>query len=455
MNALCLSPVWMALAWTLVYSVFVVSAIGAAVLAVARSIPPSRPDARYLVLLGALVLQGAAPFAIFAVVLETPAQEASLPFLAFERAAPGRSYPIGAWLPCLWIAGTAFELGRLAVGAVGTTRLRRSARPATAPRLLRITRSVASARTLHVAVALSDRVVAPLVLGVLRPLILLPPALLNQCSTTQIQMILRHELAHVERFDNLVTLVQRVVEAILFFHPFVHWVSRRLSVERELCCDRAALADGKSPADYVRTLLDLTSASSRLSSGATVVDLRQRAYRLLERKDPPPMFTRLSLSMLIAIVLLAAFAWTSLSDASVPSAAPVVAAAVGLPPTQCPSAAHGTAPASCLDCHSTAFETALRPAGPVHAGMSESARCTDCHVAPLDGAALPRSRAEFTDCAACHTGPVATAWSVHPFVHPHLWPPSHPQTAGSDCRACHTVAPPPPPRRPEGRSRDV
>ena len=91
--------------------------------------------------------------------------------------------------------------------------------------------------TRHVAVGVCDRLVAPVLIGVIRPMILLPPAALNGWTIEQLEMVLWHELAHLRRWDNLVNLLQRVVESLLFFHPAVWWVSGWARLERELCCD--------------------------------------------------------------------------------------------------------------------------------------------------------------------------------------------------------------------------
>ena len=130
-------------------------------------------------------------------------------------------------LPWMWIAGTPLTLAVLAFGVAGTERLCSSSRPLNegdAPERCRALRKTLGI-TRSVAVALCDRVGTPVLVGIVRPAILLPPAVLAGCSPQQIEMILLHELAHVRRWDNLVNLVQRLIEALLFFHPVVWWLS--------------------------------------------------------------------------------------------------------------------------------------------------------------------------------------------------------------------------------------
>ena len=78
-------------------------------------------------------------------------------------------------------------------------------------------------------------------------------------------MVLLHELAHVRRWDNLVNLLQRFVESLLFFHPVVWWLSGWVRLERELCCDRLVVERLGQPVAYAEMLVALSGASHRCS----------------------------------------------------------------------------------------------------------------------------------------------------------------------------------------------
>ncbi len=86
------------------------------------------------------------------------------------------------------------------------------------------------------------RIATPMVVGVLRPVVLVPIGLLTGLSVAQVEAILAHELAHIRRHDYLVNLVQSFVEVIYFFHPVLWWLSNRIRAEREHCCDDLAMA---------------------------------------------------------------------------------------------------------------------------------------------------------------------------------------------------------------------
>ena len=70
-------------------------------------------------------------------------------------------------------------------------------------------------------------------------------------------MVLWHELAHLRRWDNLINLIQRVVESLLFFHPAVWWVSAWARLEREHCCDLIVVERTGRPRAYAETLAAL------------------------------------------------------------------------------------------------------------------------------------------------------------------------------------------------------
>ncbi|MCE7951563.1 MAG: M56 family peptidase [Xanthomonadales bacterium PRO7] len=104
----------------------------------------------------------------------------------------------------------------------------------------------------------SARVLTPMLVGWIKPAILLPASLLSGFPPQQVELIIAHELGHIRRWDYLVNLAQVVVETVLFYHPVVHWISRDVRNAREECCDDLVLqvASGKALA-YARALAGL------------------------------------------------------------------------------------------------------------------------------------------------------------------------------------------------------
>jgi GWxTD domain-containing protein len=131
--------------------------------------------------------------------------------------------------------------------------------------------------------ALTD---VPVVIGVLRPAILVPLGMLAGLSPTQVEAILLHELAHIRRFDYLVNLVQTVVESLLFYHPAVWWVSHVIREEREKCCDDAVVASQPDAREYASALLALEQWRGREPAlAATGGDLVRRIRRILNQPE--------------------------------------------------------------------------------------------------------------------------------------------------------------------------
>lgn len=129
---------------------------------------------------------------------------------------------------------------------------------------------------------------APLVLGWLRPVILVPVGMMASLSPGEVDAILAHELAHLRRHDYLVNLGQRVIEALLFYHPAVWWVSGRIRAERENCCDdlaAQAVGDGRVVARALVALAERNAGIPALALAADGGALGERVRRLLGAKS--------------------------------------------------------------------------------------------------------------------------------------------------------------------------
>ena len=116
-----------------------------------------------------------------------------------------------------------------------------------------------------VEVAVSSSISSPMALGILRPIIVFPADLVEKLSTDKLSLVLMHELAHVRRWDNLTLLLQRLVSAVLFFHPAVWLCGRMLRREAEQACDDLVVcATGRSEA-YARSLAHVAERAAHLN----------------------------------------------------------------------------------------------------------------------------------------------------------------------------------------------
>jgi len=156
----------------------------------------------------------------------------------------------------------------------------------------------------------------PLVVGYLRPALLVPVGMATQLPAAELEAILAHELAHIGRHDFLVNLWQTWLETIFFYHPAVWSLSRRLRAEREHCCDDLVLSVIGDPICYGRALLhveELRGPQPLLALGAGGSSLSSRIRRLLAQPTPPTNAAGLIAGVLLPTValgsVLAALAW--------------------------------------------------------------------------------------------------------------------------------------------------
>lgn len=185
---------------------------------------------------------------------------------------------VSQWVFGLYLCGVTWLLARLIGGIWGGHKLYRSAEIVHDLSLLMVVEKLARTIGLKFAptVAWCHEVTIPVVIGIVRPIILLPTALVSGLTPDQLQALVLHELSHIRRLDPIVNLIQRMIEAVLFFHPAVWFVSRRISIERENAADDLVLAAGWDRPNYADALVrmaELTSAfsQSRLAQRALVI----------------------------------------------------------------------------------------------------------------------------------------------------------------------------------------
>jgi soluble lytic murein transglycosylase-like protein len=184
-----------------------------------------------------------------------------------------------------WSAGASWRGIRLALGLAGVARWRGRAvalPPVWAESLGEL--AIAMGVRARVGIAALAGIDAPIVIGVLRPLVLVPLSYAAGVPTVAMRAALGHELAHVLRHDYLLQLLHGTIEAVLFYHPCVRWLGARLRVEREYCCDDLVTAKLFDPLDYARALAELEGARMVPSPAlaATGASLLHRIERLLQ-----------------------------------------------------------------------------------------------------------------------------------------------------------------------------
>ncbi|HEX9200042.1 MAG TPA: TonB family protein [Acidobacteriaceae bacterium] len=194
------------------------------------------------------------------------------------------------WILMLWLAGVVMYGVRLNAGLLVAHAMKSRDTHAVADELQRIFDVLRRRLGIARAVRLmhSARVEVPTVIGWLRPVVLIPASCLTGLTAEQIEAIFCHELAHVRRHDYLVSVFQSVVEALLFYHPAVWWVSKQVRRERECCCDEMAVGAGGDVLAYARALSYLEERRAYVPEfvlGANGGVLKMRIKRLLGTRE--------------------------------------------------------------------------------------------------------------------------------------------------------------------------
>jgi beta-lactamase regulating signal transducer with metallopeptidase domain len=314
-----LSPnVMHALGWALIHSLW--QCLGIAALAAVLMAFSRRPSVRYLVGVGALSLLLAVPVATFFISMKPVAPVQALHPADASLAASSPSAGAGAdpiavisnvmgnrtiasitdtprepllpnvlpWLVGAWLCGVTLLSLRLAGGFLLLEHRRRSRTAALSPAILAICHEVQHQLGL-------DRVIqylqcswlqAPAVIGWLRPVVVLPVQALTGLSEVELRAVIAHELSHIRRLDAFVNLFQVLVETLLFYHPGVWWLNKRIRAERELCCDDVAISLTGNRLEYARALARIAEWKDApfLAMAANRGSLSERILHILGRK---------------------------------------------------------------------------------------------------------------------------------------------------------------------------
>lgn len=191
----------------------------------------------------------------------------------------------------IWLIGMLLVVLIRCVQTARITQLLRRVEGPTNDDLLEVVRQVSQSLGVRqsVRLAVSPDGLGPAAIGILRPRIILPTALVSQCTSDELKGIIAHELVHIRRRDVAVTLCQMIVQAIWWFHPLAHWAHRRMTYERERCTDDSVLASGVcSREEYASALLIVLRIKNQLcpiggvAVGTSLVNItRQRLERIM------------------------------------------------------------------------------------------------------------------------------------------------------------------------------
>ncbi|NBB73949.1 MAG: hypothetical protein GVY35_09735, partial [Bacteroidetes bacterium] len=272
------------------------------------------------------------------------------------------------WLVAGWLVGVLLLGGRLLGGWVYAARLRRRhARPIDAVWQRRVD-DLADRLGLRrvVRVWQSSHIDVPMVMGWLRPIVLVPAGVLTGLPPQQVDALIAHELSHIQRHDVLVGWTQVVAETLFFYHPAVWWVSRQLRTEREHCCDDRAVAVCRDRLTYARALTTLATQRTAQPAGALAASdgpLLTRVRRLVKPSSTTSTRDRMTAALALGGVL-------------------AMLVVVGACATQRPASPEGTTAQASRSAEPSS--TAARADAPDSTDAAERAVRTVVRIAPQD-----------------------------------------------------------------------
>ena len=217
----------------------------------------------------------------------------------------------------LWVIGSGVFVLRIFIGLAYVDRLRQGSVPVLNEWKDYIEKISASLKIERLIIlAESSAIDAPVVIGYIKPIILIPIGLCSNLSTAQLETIFIHELMHIRRQDYLVNLIQSFVEAIYFFNPFVWAISAMVKSEREHCCDDAVVDHHGNTTAYATALAALEEARlSRIALSLSVMgsknELLKRIKRLMEKSTHPHYGSGKVIPAVLLVIGLVCASWIS------------------------------------------------------------------------------------------------------------------------------------------------
>jgi beta-lactamase regulating signal transducer with metallopeptidase domain len=342
-----------ALGWTLIHSLWQCAAIGILFAAANLALRRASANLRYILSYSALLAMPAVAITTFFALFNqhdlSAALPASIPVLsqiATEHLSSASIAPSSNRMPYLtlvvwfWLAGVVMMSIWSATGWFIAQRLKHRSKHAL-PEIWQSRLAVLAEQFgIRRGISLCESTLAkvPAVIGWIRPVILIPAGALISLSAQELEAVLAHELAHIRRFDYVANLLQSVIEALMFYHPAMWWVAKRIRAERENCCDDLAIAACGDRVTYARALTaleELRSGYPQFAMAATGGPLLSRVRRMLGKDDPQrrslPVWMALATVLIAGLVVTTGIRLHAQNNPPVPPAPPAPAAVQAIP----------------------------------------------------------------------------------------------------------------------------
>jgi bla regulator protein blaR1 len=294
------STIMEALGWTLLNSVWQACLLFLITSIILRLMPTQLSRSRYAVACGALAMMVLVNIATYFVVLESTSSETtSVAAHTMAIDAENFSHPLSDeftfWQSAFqfldanmtfillgWSIGALLFSLRIVSGWFFLSSVRRDAidiQDDWYEKLQHLAKKFGLSKAIRLAE--TSRIQVPMVIGFLKPIILVPTAMLLGLSPAQIETVFVHELAHIRRNDYIINLFQTFLESIFFFNPFVWLLSGIIRREREYCCDDEVINRHGEVLVYAQALASLEEI--RLQRTSLALSLAENKNLLFNR----------------------------------------------------------------------------------------------------------------------------------------------------------------------------
>lgn len=338
-----------AFGWTLVHSIWQISLLAIILGAVLVFIRPTLANIRYRIVFIFLLLAASTCGITFSKyykraasveykenrLIEMPANDKMAENIGIEKITPGTSTPetegngflyrFGFWFQnniplfvTLYLLGIIMFFLRFLGSLMWLQYLKATARELSEDiqiRVFQLSRQIGLHRITEVRESI--KAIVPAVVGYIKPVILVPAALIGNMAPESLEAILLHELAHIRYRDYLVNILQTILEVLFFYHPAFWWISSVLRQERENRCDDLAARNCESPEEYASVLLEagewnlgtVQSAASLFSKNKN--QLLNRITRIIKLNEMKTNALSKMMAVLFIAISFTALAFTS------------------------------------------------------------------------------------------------------------------------------------------------
>lgn len=309
LNTVINSPVFNALSITLLHFVWQGCVIALFLYTALKLISNKYSNLRYNLSLFALTLCLIAPCITYLIIYsaQTTTQEN---FLSSSALMPNIETSLLSYLPLLsvlWLIGVTYFSFGYCKELVSINRLSKTQVEMPEKWMLDIFLAIKISLkvTQNVRLLISKLVDVPIVIGWIKPVVLIPINMVSGLTNEQLKLLIAHELAHVKRHDYFINLIQSLVEVFLFYHPAVKWISKQIRIDREYCCDDIAVNTQNVTIDYAKALLNAEELRPHtipnMAMAATGGDLKSRVSRVVGEHTCTPKHAKSGLAGLLGL----------------------------------------------------------------------------------------------------------------------------------------------------------